>query len=221
MKELTISALVREGSGKEAARALRKKAQIPAVVYGAGLANRNITVHEKELSTLIRHKGTSNALIHISMEGDEKVVASVVMKSVQRDPVTERIIHVDFENVDLTHPIVADVPVKLMGIPIGVKDFGGILQTGMRYIKVRCLIAELPEAMELDVTPLRVGHALHVSDLVYPGLEILSDAGSSLAQVIGKKAEEVVAPTAEQAAADAEAAAAPEEAKKGEKAEKK
>jgi large subunit ribosomal protein L25 len=105
--------------------------------------------------------------------------------------VTHSILHLDFQHISLTETVEVDVSTHLIGIPLGVKDGGGILEHITRTIKVRCLPTAIPTSIDLDVSNLNVGQSLHIRDAVVPNAEILSDLDATIAVVVSPTVEDV------------------------------
>ena len=195
----------RESIGKGWARKARAAGQIPAVLYGHGETPQPIAVEFREFEVALRgHKG-SNAIVNLNVAGGE---FTALVRDVQYDPLSRAIIHLDFQHISLTENIEVEVPVHFVGLPIGVKDGGGILEHLVRTLTVRCLPTAIPAGIDVDVTALNIGQNLHVSDLAPgTGYEIITDAHVAVAAVVAPAAEEVVAAPVE---GEAAAAAEPE-----------
>jgi len=206
-------------TGKAVAR-LRRNGQLPAVVYGHGHASEALVVDAREFDQLRRHTGR-NALVDLKV--DDERAQPVMVYGVQEHPVTRRPLHVDFFLVKMTEEMTVDVPVVMNGESYAVSKLGGTLLHLLDTVKVRALPADVPSALELDVTPLETFEAmLHVSDLQVPErITIVTDADEPLARVQPPRVEEVpvaaeevveVAPEGEEAAeAAAETEGAPAE----------
>jgi large subunit ribosomal protein L25 len=201
-----LVAETREGSGKGAARKLRAQGRIPAVVYGRKRAAQSIIVSPEALQKLLRGAGGMNTLIDLSIGGAS---ATVLVKSLERDPVRGKYLHADFYEVDLTQKVTVSVPIHLVGKAAGT-DFGGILDHPLRELSIECLPREIPQRIDVDVTALQVNDSIHVSDLkLAPGLTVKTDGALAVASVVLPAAEEVApAATEEAAPAEGEAAAA-------------
>lgn len=188
----------RDKLGKGGARKARAAGQIPAVIYGHGEQPAAVSVERVEFETAMRqHKG-GNPIVSLAIEGKEH---TALLRAAQRDPLSHQIIHVDFQHISLTETVDVKVNVHLVGVPTGVKDGGGILETILREIEVRCLPTAIPSAIDVDVTALAVGQSIHVGDIKVEGLTILSDPGATVAvvaapTVMEEKAAEGAAPTA-------------------------
>jgi len=199
MAVIQLKGASRESLGKGGARKARAAGQIPAVIYGHGETPRPIAVDFREFEVALRgHKG-SNAIVNLNVAGGE---FTALVRDVQYDPLSRLIIHLDFQHISLTEQIEVDVPVHLVGTPIGVKDAGGILEHLLRTLKVKCLPTAIPASIDVDVSALNIGDNLHVRDLVAgTGYEVVTEADVAVAAVVAPAAEEVVAAPAEGAVA--------------------
>ncbi len=220
MKQITLSVCNREGTGRGPARRLRAKGEIPAIVYGKS-GTRPLSIVDAEFRKLMRAVGGSVAIIEIQDDKGGKALS--LIKEVQRDPITDRFEHVDFQEVSATEELHTEIPVHIVGESIGVKVENGLLQTQLHVIRVRCLPKDLPEYVEVDVTDLHAGDAFHVRQLAkIPGVTFLGDQETVIVACTSIKEEEEEAPAAEGAAPAEGAAAAPaaEGAKAAEPAKK-
>jgi large subunit ribosomal protein L25 len=210
MERVTLNAEKREASGKGVARSLRRDGLVPAVVYRAGNST-PITMNRKELSRFIQTTAGEQVMVNLQFADGENRLALV--KDFQVDPIEGSLLHTDFFEVSLTEEIRVTVHVVTQGEPIGVKRDGGLLQHGVREIEIQCLPDKIPGHVEVNVSGLETGKAIHVSDLVLgEGIKVLSDPGDLIATVTAPIVEEA-APAA--AAAETE----PEVIKKGKKEE--
>jgi large subunit ribosomal protein L25 len=159
-----------------------------------------------------------NALISLKLS-DEKGKGTVVLThEVQRNPLNDEILHIDFRHIVMDEAIKTKVPVELIGVPLGVKDDGGVLVHGLREVEVKCLPSDIPDKFEIDVSALKIGDSLRVSDLTnIAKVEILANLSEMIANCSPPTKEEEVAapvPTPEEvAAAEAAPAVAEEEIK--------
>jgi large subunit ribosomal protein L25 len=207
MERQELTASVRTETGKGAGRRLRAAGKIPAIAYGSGLSDLRLELPVRPLERALE-LGRSTLL---SLAGVRELDGRLVLvKELQRDPASRRIVHCDFYAVDVTRKIEVSVPIHLEGKPPGVVA-GGVLEPMLRELVVRCLPLEIPGVITVDVSALEIGDAIRVSDLVLPaGVEAVSDAAAGVAHVIVPKAEEEVAPAVEEVPAEG-AAAAPAE----------
>ena len=164
--DIELAAQMRTATGKGAARSLRREDKVPAVVYGPKAEPLTISVANNRLEKLLREMGEESKLLRLSIEdGEDRKVRQVLIREVQVHPVRRQFLHVDFYEVPLDHPIVIEVPVELLGEPVGVKE-GGLLNLIRRTLSVRCLPGDIPEKVSVDISGLEIGSAVHVSDLV-------------------------------------------------------
>lgn len=211
MNQETITIALRQGTGKSASRGLRKQGMIPAVIYGLNEAPVAVAISPKVVARIIASETGMNSLIHLQREGTD-IKRHVIIKDVQRDPVTRRLVHVDFMRVDPNHKVRVKVPVVLKGTPLGVKE-GGLLDFTHREIEVECLPSFIPAHVDIAVDHLQIGDSLRLDQLNLDShLTVLGDAHNVICSVVGKEAEEeteTAAPAAEGAEAAAPAAEAP------------
>ena len=208
MAENALVAESRDGTGKGVARRLRQAGSIPAVVYGRKRPSQSISLSPDALAKVLRGSAGLNTLIDLSITGSS--TTTVLVKHLQRDPVRGRYLHADFYEVDLTQRVTVSVPIHLKGKAAGI-EMGGILDHPLRELLIECLVREIPQAIEVDVSALAVNESIHVSDLVLaPGLTIKTEGSLAVASVVLPAAEEVAEPAVvEGAVAEGEAGAAP------------
>jgi large subunit ribosomal protein L25 len=219
---MIIKAQSRNTTGKNTAYRLRSKGLIPAVLYGHNFSPIPLSINVLELNAILQPTGhgTGEHVLHkISIEDRADIpVKEIMIKELQRDPLTQKILHVDLYTVRMDEKIIVPVRLNVVGKAPGVQK-GGILQLILREIEVKCFPADIPSSFDIDVSTLEIGQSLHVSDLVIPqNIEIHEDSGAPIVSVIAPTVVKEEAPAPEAAAA-AEAAAAPASDKKA--AEKK
>ncbi len=218
MERVSLDASVRQRTGKEDARRLRRAGVVPAVVYGRGRKPVAVAVESRALRAALHTHAGTNVLIDLDIRVDGAADRQlVVIKELQRDIFSHEVIHVDFQAISLEETLEAHVPVILVGTPRGVAE-GGLLDQHLREVLVECLPTQIPERLEVDVTGLRVGQAVHAGDLKMPeGVTLLTPPAEVVATVLAPRVEEAPA-----APAAAEAVAAPlPEAAAGEKSAEK
>ncbi len=183
-----MNVYLREKTGKGYAKRLRKEEMIPAVMYGWQKENRRLSLSEKEFIEIYK-KSERNSIYKLNIESEE---IDVIVKSVQRNPVTDKIIHVDFYQVSPEREMLIDVPVKLFGEAKGVKK-GGDLYQPRRYIKISAYPKDVPPFIQTDISLLDIGDTIHVMDLELPkGVKIKENKNFTIVAILGKKAEEEV-----------------------------
>jgi large subunit ribosomal protein L25 len=211
MPEIVVTAESRTESGKNANRRLRVKGLIPGVVYGAKKETLAVAVSPKDIGTVLKSASGENTLFDLDLKGGRR---KVILKEFQREPLKGKLLHVDFYEVALDKKIEVKVHVEILGVPVGVKTQGGILDFVTRELEVLCLPTEIPDKISVDVTELELGKHMRVSDLQIPkNVTVLTEPGVVVVHVVAPRAEEVVAPV--EAVAGAEAAGEPEVIKKG------
>ena len=192
MKSIQVSAEVRSGYGKNAARQLRSQGRIPAVLYGQQEAALSLTVDPKDLLAILHSAAGHNTIF--SLEVKDQGTTSVMLKEWQLDPIKETLLHADFLRIAMNNALQVSVPVMPVGVATGVKDQGGIFEFVLRQLEVECLPADIPEHITADISQLEIGSNLRVSDLPEnPRLKVLSDPGLVVAHVVAPKEEEAAA----------------------------
>ncbi len=210
MERVTLSVEKRGRLGKGGARSLRSGGSIPAVVYKGG-NSLSVQLSGKELSYFLSKTAGEQVIVNLKFQDDTK---QAILKEYQVDPVSGKLLHVDFQEISATELIKVMVHVVIQGEAIGVKRDKGVLQHGLREVEIECLPDKIPGHFVIDVSQLLIGQALHVRDIIPgEGIRIITEPYEVLVSVIGIK-EEVVAPEA----AVAEVAE-PEVIKKGKKTE--
>lgn len=163
-KRVSLESEIRKDVGRKKAKKLRREGKIPANVFGKNIKSQSLAIEKTIFEKLFRKIGET-ALIDLSVKG-EKTPRPVLVTDVQRDPVSDHIIHVDFHQVDLTQKVTADIPIRIIGEAPAVKDKGAVLVTVLSSISVEALPTDLPEHLDIDVSTLvEFGNGVHVKDL--------------------------------------------------------
>ena len=205
MQTVEISIEHRTDIGKGRVRRLRRAGVIPAVFYGPRRTTVVVGVRAEEFEKKLVHLEGSHLirLVHAGGEDGDLHDKMVLLREVQRHPVSGKVLHADFYEVDLTERLTVSVPLRFVGKPAGVVA-GGILQHILREVAVECLPTEIPEFIEVDVSALGIHEAVHLSDLRLPeGVVAMGSTTQTLVTVLP--------PTVEEAKPAAEAAAVPAE----------
>ncbi len=193
MAESILTAEKRDEKGKGPARRLRQKGLIPAVVYGRKGEPTHLAVDPASLLKAIDNPQRFNTLLKLQAGGSERYV---LFKDYQVDPVTRKLLHADFLEVTLDRPVKVEVPVVTIGRAQGVAD-GGILSIAAHEIVVEALPNKIPLKIEVDVTAIKIGGSMHVSQLTAPeGCKFKYTTDYVVAFVAVPEKEEVVAPVA-------------------------
>ncbi len=158
----------RDGVGKEKAKKYRKEGKIPAVVYGKGEKTIHILVNEKEFKDILHTLRGKFPIVEMKEEKGRPFRA--VIKSIQKHPITDEILHVDFHRIHAHEVVHVKVPIHLVGEPPGVKK-GGLLEQLLFELPVKGSINKIPSYIEVDISNLEIGHSIHVGDLSLKGIE--------------------------------------------------
>lgn len=198
MESQTITATRREELGTKATRRLRKRGQLPAIVYGRGSEPAPIALPTHEIEIAVQHGGH---LLQLDLDGTEQ---QYLIKEVQFDYLGTTPIHLDLVQVDVHEVVEVSVPIELRGTPAGISD-GGALDQVMNDLGVRCRVTEIPESIRPNVASLQLGETLYVRDIKLPdGVETAVDEAEAVAVVRALAVEEEVVAEAEVAEGQAE-----------------
>lgn len=183
----TLQAQPRAEHGKNAARVLRRQGRVPAVVYGAGEQTASVSVDAYELERLLARVNADTTVFELHTDGG--AVRRVLIRELQKHPYRPGIVHVDFYQVHAGERIRVDVPVRLIGTPVGVRDSGGVLDQVLYELHVEAAQDAVPQVVEVDVSGLDLDQSVHVSDVTLPGSgRILNDASIAIASVTAPSA---------------------------------
>jgi large subunit ribosomal protein L25 len=183
---VTLGAARRSDAGKGAARQLRLSGRIPAVIYGHGREPQSLSLGEAELDRVLKGLEVGSALFDLDVEGTP---VKALVREIQRHPFRAKILHVDFLEIHAGEKITVQLAIHLTGSPDGVRNGGGVLDQALRDLTIRVLPQDIPDRLEVDVTELRLGQSLHVSDLRIPNVEIITDPGKTVCSVVAPKVE--------------------------------
>jgi large subunit ribosomal protein L25 len=172
MLKSVINAGIRNEVGSNACHRMRREGYIPGVVYGYHTATKIIEVDKREVNNIIRNYGT-NSIVDLYTGGN---VATVMIKDIQRHPVTNEMMHIDFQEVSYNKPIHATVPIRLLGKE-KVESRDGIIQQQLREIEIECLPDHIPESIDIDISSIKPGSPLKVADVEFAEeLSVLNDS---------------------------------------------
>jgi large subunit ribosomal protein L25 len=199
---------------KNAARRVRVAGKIPAVLYGAGADAVAVEVDPKHISRILFSETGHNTIFDVDL-GDKSPVKAMIVDW-QREPIKDMLIHIDLKRIAMDKALRVSVRVKLMGVPVGVKTAGGILDQVLREVEIECLPSDIPNHIDVDVTSLNLFDVVRVSDLPHSDkIKYLNAEDATVAHVVSIREEVVATPEAEAVAAVAGTPAEPEVAKKG------
>jgi large subunit ribosomal protein L25 len=197
-EKIVIKAVKRDTRGKNENRRLRAAGKVPVVVYGGGSVSLAATAELKDLAAIIRTESGVNTVFALDIEGEG--VNDVIFQDRQIDPIRGRLVHADLRRFAKGEKIEMTVQIRLIGHPAGLDEEGAVLTQAMREIKVLCEPANTPDSIDVDISEMAAGHAIHVSDLkVGAGVELIESSESVVAAIASVK-EEVLEPQIEEGA---------------------
>jgi large subunit ribosomal protein L25 len=181
LEEIIIDIEKRILSSKKHLKKLKNNGVIPCVLYGKKIKSEAISVNSKIFNLLIKKNGI-NAVFHLKTKNDKKLA---IIKSLQKDVITQKIIHIDFQIVTFSNKIDVLVPIHIDGIPIGVKNFNGVMEFITRKIKVKSYPQNIPQKININVETLNIGDRITISDLPKNNnLEYLQDQSTLIITVV-------------------------------------
>jgi large subunit ribosomal protein L25 len=180
MKTYKVKAEKREETGKKVSNRLRKSGKVPCVLYG-GKENVNFTALHKDFINMIYSPDVF--LIEIDLDGKAH---KGVVQEIQFHPVTDKILHIDFFEVFDDKPFIVNLPVTLTGSSIGIKN-GGKLRVSRRYLKVKGLVKDMPDVLNIDITNIRIGETISVGDLSFKNLTLLDPSTAMIMGVVSSR----------------------------------
>src|SRR5213082_1159086 len=205
-KQVKLKVEPRTETGRSAARRLKTRGIVPAVVYGGKQKSQSLQVSARDINAMLSHASGENILVELEIAG-QKASRTALLQEVQHAPVGGDVLHVDFHAVSMDEKIQADVPLEALGVSTGVKNFGGLLEQNLRVLPIECLPRDLPDKITVDVSALNIGDSIHVRDIKLPS-GVIAKVQAELT------AFSVMAPVVEEepvtAEAEAAAAAGPE-----------
>ena len=200
MATIQLDSKKRTMTGKGSARKLRSVGRLPVILYGPETSPSMLSLDYKQLQKNLRGKSAENIIFDLKADSNEKNQSKRVMiKEIQKDPVTRDYLHVDFYEISMEKELEVDIPVYLINTPIGVSE-GGILEHTRRELKISCMPKNLVDRIEVDVSGLDIGQSLHVEDITLPpGLKSIEDGDLTIATVVAPTIEEEVEEEVEEA----------------------
>jgi large subunit ribosomal protein L25 len=200
-KQVKLKAERRSATGRSAARKLKARGVVPAVIYGAKDKPQPLQLSERDINAMLSHSSGENILVELEIDGDQSGRLALVQE-IQHSPVRGDVLHIDFHAVSMDEKIHAEVPVETIGTANGVKNFGGLLEQNLRALAIECLPRDLPDRIVVDVSALNIGDSIHVRDLQLPPgvttrVQLDLTAFSVLAPAVEEEPVAAVATTAE------------------------
>lgn len=201
----------KEETKKNASRRLRAAGYVPAVVYGLGQEPLDIKINTKDFKDTIKGRSLANLIfdLKVKVDGKEKKETTLI-KEIQKDPISSDFLHIDFIRIEMKKEVEAVVPIHIINEEgsAGVKEDGGVIQHGLRELRVQCLPTDIPESIEYDIIDLHLGSSIKVSDIkIADNVKILSNPEEVVVSVIHPThlvVEEIEAVEGEEAEAEPE-----------------
>ncbi len=194
MATASLTAELRDATGKGAARKLRAAGRVPAVVYGHHRQPQSLTLDARELGRVLERVSAAS-VFELALDG---TTVRALIREIQRHPVRRTLVHVDFQELVAGERVTVRVPLVFVGTAEGVRNQGGLLEEVTRELEISADPAGIPDHIDVDVTALTIGHPLHVRDLALPaGVTVLTDAGATVVQVSAPRLEDEGASSSE------------------------
>ena len=191
-QQANLQAASRTATGKGAARSLRRDGKVPGVIYGHGREAEAVTIDKSALNKMLIGISAGTTILDVAIDGRAPVKA--LIREIQRDSLRPaEIIHLDLYEVRSDEEITLAVPIRLIGIPDGVRNFGGVLDHVLRELEVEVLPRNIPDHVDLDVTALTIGHSLFVRDVKVENAKVLNDPDTPICTVVAPRTEEAPA----------------------------
>lgn len=188
MAKASLTATPRTERGTGVARKLRQSGNVPAVIYGHGREPQSLVINTREVEKLLGQFSAGSTVIELSVGGTK---SNTLIREIQRHPVNRSIVHIDFQQLVAGERITVSIPLRFVGTADGVRNSGGILEETMHQVHLRVDPSAIPDHIDVDVTPLTIGHSLHVADLTLPeGVAILDESGATVCVCTAPKAVE-------------------------------
>ncbi len=215
--EVNIEVTERDEAGKNASRRLRHAGKIPAVVYGGGREPVSVQIDPRPIEAMLDSEYGLNTLINLKV-GDRELKRMVMLREVQRHPVSERLMHADFVRVELDQEVLVNVPVELVGVAEGVKTEGGLIDFVTRELQLRVLPTKIPARLVVDISGLHLGQHVEAGEVELPeDVTLMTAPTMTICNCAGKAS--AISDADEAAGEDAEGAEGAEDAEATEAAD--
>ncbi|MCD6329552.1 MAG: 50S ribosomal protein L25 [Candidatus Cloacimonetes bacterium] len=183
---MKIKAVKRE-TGKKAAKLVRSENKIPSVLYGSGMETVPLEIEYTDFYHYYKESLGHQSFVFLQIGKKEH---RCLVRDMQIDPVTREIVHLDFQEVTAGQSLDVEIPVVTLGDAPGIKE-GGMIDTGIRELQIRCMPKNLPDVIEVDVSELQIGDSVHIEDIQekYPDVEFLQPSNTTLVSILAPKME--------------------------------
>ncbi len=182
MAEETLRANTRPAKGKQAAKQLRQEGLIPGILYGPGENPVPLTINLKELVNLLHAHGR-NTIVNLLIDDDKRNFNAFIYE-IQHHPLSGDIIHIDFKHISLKEKVHATVPIRLIGVSVGVKNEGAVLEHILHAVDISCLPTQIPDTIDLDISDLHSGDIVYVKDLPQGDFDYIADPEQAVVHVV-------------------------------------
>ncbi|HVX40575.1 MAG TPA: 50S ribosomal protein L25/general stress protein Ctc [Gemmatimonadaceae bacterium] len=195
MATASLGASARTERGTGVARKLRQNGQVPAVIYGHGREPQSLTLNARDTDKLLSTIAAESTVIELNIDG---TTARTLIREIQRHPFKRHLIHIDFQELVAGEKVTVNVPLHFVGTADGVRNSGGILEETMHQVHIRVDPSAIPDHIDVDVTPLTIGHSIHIRELALPeGVTVLDDANATVCVCTAPKTATETTPGAE------------------------
>jgi len=187
---IKINTEPRTSGGKNAARRLRRDGKVPVVLYGPEVGNVLLSVDKKDLYAVLKSEAGENTIFKVDFE---KKTTDAMIKDLQWDPVSDKMLHADFIQIVMGKKMRLQVPVVLIGEAVGVKNEGGFIDFVTREVEIECLPKDIPENLEVDISELHLNQSVKIDSVIPPpGVTFAEETGTLIAMIQAPTKEEVV-----------------------------
>ena len=183
MEKSILEAELRETGSKQARKLVRKNGKVPGVYYSKHDSPINLAVSEKAINPLVFTAETH--LVSLKVDGKE---LDCVIKDIQFDPITDKVVHFDLIGLTSGETFQLEIPVQLNGTPVGIKE-GGIIQHLIHKLEIECLPKDIPQRIDINISELKIGDAIHIKDLNIENITFLNPEDSVIVSVAHPKVE--------------------------------
>jgi large subunit ribosomal protein L25 len=199
MATVSLSAKARSTVGTGNARKLRQTGEVPGVIYGHSREAQSLSINTREIDKLLTQIAGTSTVVELTVDG--KTLRTLI-REVQRHPFKRQVLHVDFQELVAGEKVTLRVPLRFHGVPVGVRENGGILEETVHQVTLRVDPANIPDHIDVDVAHLTIGHSIHIADLNLPeGAESMDEGETTVALVSAPRAVIEETPVAVDAAA--------------------
>lgn len=180
---------MRTTTGNGPARVLRREGRVPAILYGPKTDSIMLSVSARDLEQILKTHNVGQVFLNLQIQNGENIKKTAMFKELQIHPVSGDFLHIDFYEISMDRKVRVNVPIVTTGKSVGV-ELGGMLQVVRREVEVLCLPQAVPESIEVDISDLDMGDAIHVEELPLPeGVEIPAEVNFTVITVLSPKVE--------------------------------